>query len=216
MPKRILFQGDSITDCGRDRKDFYGMGHGYANMIKGALGTDCPGEYEFINRGVSGDRSVDIYARMKIDFTNLQPDYASIFMGVNDAWHEIVFQNGVDTEKFERIYSMLIEEIQTACPQTKLMIIAPYLLEGYDTCNTEEIPDRFARFRKDTAEKAEASKRIAQKYGLSVIDLYTVTKESSELLGNYGVHFSKEGWQLLADVLVYKVKEIIEQGDITR
>ena len=178
MAKRILFQGDSITDCARDRKDFYGMGNGYANMIKAALGTDCPGEYEFINRGVSGDRSVDIYARIKIDFTNLQPDYASIFMGVNDAWHEIIFQNGVDTEKFERIYSMLIEEIQAVCPQTKLMIIAPYVLEGYNTCNTEEIPDRLSRFQKDTAEKAEASKRIARKYGLPLIELQPAFDEA--------------------------------------
>ena len=51
---------------------------------------------------------------------------------------------------------------------------------------------------------------LAEKYGLSVIDLYTVTKEHSELLGNDGVHFSKEGWQLLADVLVENVKEIIK------
>lgn len=51
---------------------------------------------------------------------------------------------------------------------------------------------------------------LAEKYGLSVIDLYTVTKEHSELLGNDGVHFSKEGWQLLADVLVERVKDIIE------
>lgn len=50
---------------------------------------------------------------------------------------------------------------------------------------------------------------LAGKYGLSVIDLYTVTKEHSEFLSPDGVHFSKEGWQLLADVLVQKVKEIM-------
>ncbi len=202
MPKRILFQGDSITDCSRDRKDFYGMGHGYANMIKGALGTDCPGEYEFINRGVSGDRSVDIYARIKIDFTNLQPDYASIFMGVNDAWHEIIFQNGVTTEKFERIYAMLIEEIQEACPQTKLMIIAPYVLEGYHTCDTEEIPDRLSRFQIDTAEKAEASKRIAKKYNLPLIELQPAFDEACkkappEYWAYDGVHPTACGHELI-------------------
>ena len=53
MSKRILFQGDSITDCGRARDDFYNLGTGYANLIKASLGTDCPNEYEFINRGVS-------------------------------------------------------------------------------------------------------------------------------------------------------------------
>ena len=51
---------------------------------------------------------------------------------------------------------------------------------------------------------------LAEKYGLSVIDLYTVTKEHSEFLGNDGVHFSKEGCQLLSDVLVKQIKDIIE------
>ncbi len=50
---------------------------------------------------------------------------------------------------------------------------------------------------------------LANKYGVSVIDLYTVTKEHSELLSNDGVHFSKEGYQLLADVLVEFVKKIM-------
>ena len=171
MAKRILFQGDSITDCSRDRNDFYGMGNGYANLIKAALGTDCPGEYEFINRGVSGDRIVDLYARINRDFINLKPDYASIFIGVNDTWHEIGGQNGVDTAKFEKIYTMLIDEIQAACPGIKLMIIAPYVLEGPKTCNIEEIPDRWNRFRTDVAEKAVVAKKIAEKYNLPVIEL---------------------------------------------
>lgn len=171
MMKRILFQGDSITDCGRVREDFYHMGNGYANLVKATLGAEYPGEYEFINRGISGNRVVDLYARIKIDFINLKPDYASIYIGVNDAWHEINNQNGVDTAKFEKIYSMLIDEIQEACPNTKMMIIAPYVLEGAVTCNTEEIPDRLERFRADVAKKAAVSKRIAEKYGFPLIEL---------------------------------------------
>ncbi|MBR5134775.1 MAG: hypothetical protein IKV35_04175, partial [Clostridia bacterium] len=124
MSKRISFQGDSITDCRRDRNDVqFGLGSGYALLVKAELGADCPGEYEFINRGVSGNRIVDLYARIKADFINLKPDYASIYIGVNDAWHEIGNQNGVDTDKFETIYTMMIDEIQAACPDTKLMII---------------------------------------------------------------------------------------------
>ena len=134
------------------------MGSGYALLVKAELGADCPGEYEFINRGVSGNRIVDLYARIKADFINLKPDYASIYVGVNDTWHEIGNQNGVDTDKFETIYTMMIDEIQAACPDTKLMIISPYVLEGMATCNTEEIPDRLSRFRKDVAEKVAFGK----------------------------------------------------------
>ena len=60
MTKRILFQGDSVTDYGRVREDFYGMGSGYANLAKASFGVDYPNQYEFINRGVSGNRIVDL------------------------------------------------------------------------------------------------------------------------------------------------------------
>jgi lysophospholipase L1-like esterase len=171
MLKKILFQGDSITDCGRKREAFYGMGSGYANLVKASLGMDYPDTYEFINRGISGNRIVDLYARIKCDFINLAPDYASIFIGVNDAWHEIGSQNGVDTKKFEKIYTMFIDEIKEACPDTKLIIISPFVLEGTATCNTEAIPDRWECFQKDVAEKAEVAKKIAEQYGLPIIEL---------------------------------------------
>ena len=178
MKKRILFQGDSITDAARDYNDFYNMGQGYANLVNASLGLECPDEYEFINRGVNGNRIVDIYARIKTDFINLKPDYASIYIGVNDAWHEIDYKNGVDTDKFEKIYTMLIEEVKAACPDIKLMIIAPFVLEGIATRNTEEKPNRFELFKKDVAEKANVSKKIAQKFGLPLIELQPAFDEA--------------------------------------
>ena len=60
--KTILFQGDSITDAGRNREDTYGIGLGYPILVKSALGFENPGEYEFFNRGISGNRIVDVYA----------------------------------------------------------------------------------------------------------------------------------------------------------
>lgn len=202
MSKRILFQGDSITDCGRPRENFYGLGNGYANFVKASLGMDFPNEYEFINRGVNGNRIVDLYARIKSDFINLKPDYASIYIGVNDAWHEIVWCNGVETEKFEKIYSMLIEEIKVACPETKLIIIAPFVLEGESTCNTEKIPDKFERFKKDVAEKAAVAKKIAEKYGLPLIELQPAfdeacTKASAEYWTGDGVHPTPCGHEII-------------------
>ena len=202
MAKTILFQGDSITDCGRPRDNFYGMGNGYANLVKASLGMDCPNEYEFINRGISGNRIVDLYARIKLDFINLKPDYASIYIGVNDTWHEISRSNGVDTEKFEKIYTMLIDEVKSACPEMKIMIIAPYVLEGTATCNTDEIPDRLERFRKDVAEKAVVARRIAEKYGFPFIDLQAAfdeacTKAPPEYWTADGVHPTACGHEII-------------------
>ena len=114
MMKRIVFWGDSITDCGRNRNDLYHMGAGYANLVKADLGYRCPGEYEFMNHGISGDRIVDLYARIKAGFLNWTPDYASIYVGVNDAWHEIAYKNGIATAKFEKLYEMMLDEILEA------------------------------------------------------------------------------------------------------
>ena len=176
--KRILLQGDSITDCGRDRNDFYSMGDGYPNLVKASLGMDCPNAYEFVNRGISGDRIVDLYARIKADFINLKPDYASIYIGVNDTWHELWNQNGVDTDKFEKIYTMLIDEIKAACPDIKLILIAPYVLEGIATCNVDENPDRLERFQKDVAEKAAVVKKLAETYELPLVELQPAFDEA--------------------------------------
>ncbi len=202
MAKRILFQGDSITDCDRRRSDFYHLGFGYPNLIKASLGMDCPGEYEFVNRGVSGDRIVDLYARIKADFINLKPDYASIYIGVNDTWHEINDQNGVYTEKFEKIYTMLIEEIQAACPETKLILITPYVLEGPGSCNTEEKPDKYNTFRADVAQKSAAAKRIAEKFGLALVELQPAFDEAcAKAPASYwtgdGVHPSECGHEII-------------------
>lgn len=202
MAKRILFQGDSITDCSRDKNSFYGMGNGYANLVKASLGCDEPEAYEFINRGISGNRIVDLYARIKLDFINLKPDYASIYIGVNDTWHEISRENGVDTAKFEKIYEMLIEEVQEACPGIKLMIIAPYVLEGSATCDIEEKPNRLERFRTDVAEKAAVAKKIAKKYDLPLIELQPVFDEACKKAppaywAHDGVHPTACGHELI-------------------
>ncbi len=202
MTKRILFQGDSITDCGRKREEFYGMGSGYANLVKASLGMDRPDEFEFVNRGISGNRIVDLYARIKVDFINLAPDYASIYIGVNDVWHEIAKENGVATPKFEKIYSMLLDELREALPQTKLMLIEPFVLHGTATCNTEEKPDRWERFQAEVPEKAEVVKKLAQSYGLPLIQLQPAFDKAClsappEYWTRDGVHPTAQGHEII-------------------
>lgn len=211
--KRILFQGDSITDCGRNRDDFYSLGCGYANLVKASLGFDFPNEYEFINRGISGNRVVDLYARIKIDFINLNPDYASIYIGVNDVWHEIKRQNGVDTAKFEKIYTMLIDEIKVACPTTKLIIIAPYVLEGISTCNTDDDPNRLEKFKKDVAEKSAIAKKISKKFNLPLIELQPAFDEAckkapAEYWTADGVHPTACGHEIIKRLWLDTFKKI--------
>ena len=128
----ILFQGDSITDCGRPR-DFNGinggLGNGYALMVAAELLSTRPTDnLRFVNRGVSGNRIVDLYARIKADVINLHPQMLSVLIGVNDTWHEFGGQNGVSIPKYERIYRDFLNETLTDLPRVRFVLCEPFVL----------------------------------------------------------------------------------------
>ena len=196
--KRILFQGDSITDVGRHRELDAFMGAGYAAMVSGKLGFDMPGCYKFLNRGISGNRVCDLLARVKKDMINLRPDVISILIGVNDVWHEIQGENGVSAELFEKLYSIMIEELMTALPDLRIMIMEPFVLEGNATASAWD------KFYSEVSLRAEASRRIAERYGLDFIPLQNRFNEVCMLApASYwlydGVHPSSAGHNLIAN-----------------
>lgn len=163
--KVIVFQGDSITDAARIRQDPYNMGQGYPTRVAGQMGLANPGTYQFYNRGVSGDRIVDIYARMKYDIINLKPDYLSILVGVNDVWHERDAANGVSAPKFKKVYGMLLEELKEALPDLKIMLLEPFVRPGEDTGKN------YDWFRSEVALRGQAAKELAEEYGLAFMPL---------------------------------------------
>ena len=173
MEKIILFQGDSITDCGRKADFGRNLGHGYATLVGAALGAAEPYQYRIVNRGIGGNRIVDLYARMKVDMINLKPDYMSILIGINDVWHELDSKNGVDAAKFEMVYDLMVSELKAALPDLKIMIMEPFVLPGSGT-TSEETPERDPEFRSETILRAQAAKRIAEKHGLVFVPLQEV------------------------------------------
>lgn len=206
--KKILFQGDSITDAGRSRQNTRELGVGYPHLIKAMMNCNAPGEYEFINKGISGNRIVDVYARIKADIINLAPDVMTILIGINDIWHEIDFKNGIDAEKFERIYAMLIEEVREALPDIRIVILEPFVLPASATTGElEGGVDKYAYFREETELRAAAAKRIAEKFGLEFIPLQKLFDEKAQLvspaywLGD-GVHPTEAGHMLIANEVI--------------
>ena len=175
---RILFQGDSITDASRARDNDDNVGVGYPLLVKASLGFEEPGKYEFFNKGISGNRVTDVYARIKNDIINLKPDVMSILIGVNDVWHEFLpSPNGVDADKYYKIYDMLIEEVEAALPDIKIMILEPFVLKGTATADKEA-------FFTEVPKRAEMAKKIAEKYSLPYIPLQAgfdeLTKKAEE------------------------------------
>ena len=202
---KILFQGDSITDVGRSREDNANVGRGYPHLIKAAFNLNEPGKYEFINRGIAGNRSVDIYARIKSDIINIAPDFMSLLFGVNDVSHEIFRQNGVSERKHEMIYSMLIEEVREAIPNIKMLIMEPFLLPASATVGAlPDGSDMYPFYRSEVEKRAAVAKRVAEKYSIEFLPLQKLFDEAAakatpEYWMKDGVHPTDAGHALIAE-----------------
>ncbi len=206
--KRIVFQGDSITDAGRSRENTAERGFGYPTLVSAELGYKYPLEFDFINTGISGNRIVDLYARIKRDIINLKPDYLTILIGINDVWHEINDRNGVDNDKFMRVYSALIEEVKTMLPEIKIFILEPFVLSASAT------EKKYGIFRRETEMRAESAKKIAEKYDLTFIPLQADFDEAEKKAeASYwlsdGVHPTSAGHELIAKKLTAALEKEI-------
>ena len=198
--KTFVFQGDSITDAGRNRENDDYRGNGYPTLVAGDLGCRFPGELRFLNRGVSGDRVVDVYARIRMDLINLAPDYLSILIGINDVWHELGSRNGVANGKYFKVYCDIVEETLAMCPGVKIFILEPFVLKAAATEGAWNV------FNSETRMRAESAKRVAGKYGLTFVPLQeTFDKLLEKAPASYwlhdGVHPTAMGHRVIADAL---------------
>ncbi|MBQ5969026.1 MAG: SGNH/GDSL hydrolase family protein [Clostridia bacterium] len=200
--KTILFQGDSITDCGRDRGNDANLGNGYPRLIEASLGFDMPGQYRFVNRAVSGDRVPDVYARIVRDVLSVRPDVLSLLVGVNDIWHGLDGCSGTGTARFEKVYDLFLDEVTAELPGVKLLLLEPFLLPGTATNNRDGQPDRFSVFDSGVKELAAIVRSLADRYGAvfvplqGVFDAAALRAEPSYWLAD-GVHPTAKGHALI-------------------
>ena len=199
MGKLILFQGDSVTDCGRTSSgDPDGnLGVGYPYFITARLWADRLGEeIETVNRGISGNRVVDLYARWKIDALNLNPDVLSILIGVNDTWHEFMYRNGVEVPRYAGFYRNLIDWTREKLPDCKLVLCEPFVLE------TGVVTPEWVQ---EMDQRRAAVKSLADEYGAVFVPFQSVLSAAAEKAGDPakilgdGVHPTPRGHQLMAD-----------------
>lgn len=206
----ILFQGDSITDAERNKANDFALGTGYAAFVAAELGyEEAEKNHTFINKGISGNRVVDVYARIKRDIINLKPDVMSILLGVNDVWHELKESpNGVSDEKYYTIYSMLIKEVKEALPNVKLIMLEPFVLKASAT------EENWDYFRPEVEKRAKSAKRVAEENGLKFIplqegfDKLCERAEASYWLKD-GVHPTSMGHEFIKNEWIKAYKEIM-------
>ena len=211
---KILFFGDSITDMGRHRDSadgsVYSYGVGYVNFVLGELTCEDPKKYEIINRGISGNRVVDLYARVKSDVWNHEPDVLSILIGVNDVWHDLSDDpNGVDIVRFEKMYRTLLDETLAVLPNLKIMLMEPFVAHGV---TTDAKADDFAKVK----DYAKVVKKLAEEYRLSFLPLQ---EKFDELEAKYdpsywtadGVHPTVMGAKMIANEWIKLFKAEIDK-----
>ena len=197
---KILFLGDSVTDAGRNRQEggLWHMGQGYPVMCAGELSHKYPTKYEFINRGVSGNRITDLYARIKQDCWNLQPDILSILVGINDVGHEVNRGDGVEDNRFEAVYRMLLEDTLKRLPNLKIILMEPFCLA------VPHRPDDWGAFRKGAEAKSRIVEKLAREFGCTFVPLQRHFDKACELapaaywIGD-GVHPTPAGNWLIAE-----------------
>ena len=217
MKKTILFQGDSITDCGRTRdlpsniieklyvqtqyalRGATELGNGYPAMVAKELGDE---NYIFVNRGVGGDRILDVYARIVMDIIKIKPDVMSLLVGVNDIWHGFDWNNGTGLKRFEKMFNILTEELVEELPDTKFIILGAFALEGSATENRPDQPERYALFREGVSQVAAIEKAAAEKHGMKFVDLGKILDEEAKVhtakaLTGDGVHPTEKGHEVI-------------------
>ncbi|PYO94152.1 MAG: lipolytic protein G-D-S-L family [Gemmatimonadetes bacterium] len=130
----VVFQGDSITDAGRNRDSHNAnaagaLGNGYPLLVASAVLAARPAEgLQFYNRGVSGNTVPDLQERWVTDTIELKPDVLSILIGVNDIWHKLDGRYNGTVQDYERQYAALLDQTRRALPQAKVIVLEPFVL----------------------------------------------------------------------------------------
>ena len=197
---RLLFFGDSLTDmyrnydCSIDIATSYGTG--FVFDIAAHLMLERPGYYQIINRGVSGDKITNLFARYQKDVIQEKPDVITILIGINDVWHEISHHNGTSLDDFIRIYEKMIKEMKEKLPKSKIILMEPFVTIGTATKGA------FKRFQ-EVYEYANEVKRIANETNCLFVPLQKAFDESiknggeAQLLYD-GIHTNPGGAHLIA------------------
>lgn len=191
----ILFIGDSITDCHRDRQDPDSLGDGFAALAAAGFAAANPRTpVRFLNRGIGGDRAVDLRGRWRRDCLDLEPDVVSIMIGINEVWRRYDRADPTSSPAFEADYRDVLE--RTAKLGARLIMMEPFLLPVDDAQRT---------WREDLDEKLTVVRALAEDFGATLIPtdrLMTDAAESAggpDVLAADGVHPTPAGHAVLAN-----------------
>ncbi|HBV63876.1 MAG TPA: lipolytic protein G-D-S-L family [Rhodopirellula sp.] len=198
----ILFQGDSITDAGRNKKNPAAnekLGRGYPNHAAKLLHAAHPDlDLQIHNRGISGNKVPDLDRRWQKDCLDLQPDILSILIGVNDIWHQLNGRYDGTAKTYRDGFTALLERTRKSLPDVTIVICEPFvLMSGTVKQNkTKWFPEFDTRreYAKQVSDKAGA---IWVPFQAMFNQAVTAGTEPSDLAKD-GVHPTQDGHAMMA------------------
>ena len=189
----ILFNGDSITDCGRDISDFHSLS-GYVQKIDSCLHEFHAGmNFEVFNRGVSGHRSCDLLTRIEGELKETKATVLSVLIGINDTWRRYDSNSWITTaEQYEKNLSAIFKIAKKYVREIVLM--EPFLLP---TDSAKDI------FREDLDPKITVARKTAAEFGADFIPLDGIfaekwIKTNPAVFSADGVHPTDAGNAVIA------------------
>ena len=200
----ILFQGDSITDAGRDRKKAVeipnhprALGVGYPLVIAGQVLLENRAKgFKFFNRGISGNKVPDLQKRWQVDCLEMQPALLSILVGVNDIWHKMNGRYEGSVEDYRTGFTELLDLTKRQLPNIKLVICEPFALRC-GAVKDKWFPE-FDERRAVAAEVARAAEAIWIPFQ-EMFDMAIAEGTKPRFWAADGVHPTTAGHALMAE-----------------
>ena len=165
---RIVFAGDSVTDMGSTQPVgeglFDSLGHSYVRVVENLLSAVYPEiRVRVTNSGISGNNARDLLARSQRDVLDLDPQYVSILIGINDVWRQFDCPAMPDwwvlPEEYEADLREMLASLKGKAKGVFLM--TPYYME----------PNREDPMRARMDEYGAICRRLAEEFGCELVDL---------------------------------------------
>ena len=203
---KILFQGDSVTDAGRDHSNPHDLGEGYPKYAAAMMQDAFPQiDFEFVDLGISGNRTEHLVQRLEGDFVDIQPDIVSIMIGINDVWHRHSHDIRTIDEDIERNFRTVLEAIKSRT-HARILIIQPLLMESANP--------NVAELREELTVAQAIIKRLADEYADAYLPLDTIlnteTKEEPVYYTVDGIHPTPNGACYIGEVDLKAIAPLIE------
>jgi len=190
----ILFQGDSITDSGRNYKSYDSLGTGYAMMASTWFSAKYPEKkLTFLNRGLSGNRVRDLRNRWQKDCLDLRPNVISILIGVNDVAGRYFWNKPISMKEFENDYRSILQQTKDFLG-AKIILLEPFMLN---------VAKRQFGIEEDLVNMVEIIRSLSKEFETLLVPLGKVFEEAERkrepsFWSDDGVHPNNIGHALIA------------------